>query len=238
MVFCRKKEHVKELFELFYQCLGPKGYYSPTGEEPEDDRTRLFAMYHKKTHKLVKSTIETEFRKENGTVRIVFCTIAFGMGVNVKGGNIVIHLGPSSGLDDYLQESGRVGRQKDINAHALLLKYKGCTRSRNISREMKDYVLNTSECRRVMLLKSFCSNPTANTLIPHSCCDVCAKKCRCLCTCKNEQCSCEKTCDVEAHQLDFEKQLLKLLCPQKVHTEKTSAQLHESTKLTSKQKAT
>ena len=85
LVCCRKKEHVKELFELFSQCLGQKAYYRPTGLEPLDDPTRLFTMYHKKTDKLVKGTIETEFCKENGTVRVVFCTIAFGMGVNVEG---------------------------------------------------------------------------------------------------------------------------------------------------------
>jgi ATP-dependent DNA helicase RecQ len=163
MVFCRRKEHVKELFELFTQCLGQKAYYRPTGEEPIDDRSRLFAMYHKKTHSLVKKTVETEFCKENGTVRVVFCTIAFGMGVNVKGGNVVIHLGPSGGLDDYLQESGRVGRDK-ANAHAILLKYKGCTCSRNITKQMKEYVRNTTECRRVLLLKPFVSNPQPNAI--------------------------------------------------------------------------
>ena len=67
-------------------------YARPKGNEPFYDRSRLFAMYHKKTHDLVKRTIETEFCKENGSVRVVFCTIAFGMGVNVKGGNMVIHL--------------------------------------------------------------------------------------------------------------------------------------------------
>ena len=85
LVFCRKKEHVKELFELFSHCLGQKAYYRPTGQEPLDDPTRLFTMYHKKTDNLVKGTIETEFCKENGTVRVVFCTIAFGMEVNVEG---------------------------------------------------------------------------------------------------------------------------------------------------------
>lgn len=85
LVFCRKKEHVKELFELFSHCLGQKAYYRPTGQEPLDDPTRLFTMYHKKTDNLVKGTIETEFCKENGSVRVVFCTIAFGMEVNVEG---------------------------------------------------------------------------------------------------------------------------------------------------------
>ena len=110
IVYCRRKEHVKELLELFSQRLGPKAYYGPTGQEPTDDCTRLFAMYHKKTHKLAIETVETEFCKENVTVRVVFCTVLFAMGVNVKGANIAVHLGLSADLDDYLQESGHVGR--------------------------------------------------------------------------------------------------------------------------------
>lgn len=64
MVFCRRKEDIKELFELFSQSLGPKAYVQPQGTEPMDDRTWLFAMYHKKTHDFVKRTIETEVCKE------------------------------------------------------------------------------------------------------------------------------------------------------------------------------
>lgn len=206
IVLCRRKEHVKELFELFTQCLGPKAYYRPTGKEPIDDRSRLFAMYHKKTHNLVKQTVETEFCKENGTVRVVFCTIAFGMGVNVKGGNVVIHLGPSSGLDDYLQESGRVGRSQ-ASSHAILLTYKGCTRN-HVSKQMKEFVRNKTDCRRVLLLKAFTRNPQPNT-VPHSCCDICAINCKCLCNCPDKKkCSCSKTCISTDHQSTFEN----LLC--------------------------
>ena len=39
----------------------------------------------KRTHHLVKDVVEKEFCKVDGTVRVVFCTIAFGMGVDVKG---------------------------------------------------------------------------------------------------------------------------------------------------------
>ena len=56
-------------------------------------------MYHKKTHDLVKETVENEFCKADGLVRVVFCTIAFGMGINVKGADTVIHLGPSGSLE-------------------------------------------------------------------------------------------------------------------------------------------
>lgn len=58
-------------------------------------------MYYKKIYDFVKRIIEIEFCKENGSVRVVFCTIVFGMGVNVKGGNMVIYLGFLSGIDDY-----------------------------------------------------------------------------------------------------------------------------------------
>ena len=205
MVFCRRKEDMKEMFELFSQCLETKAYTRPTGTEPVDDRTRLFAMYHKKTHDLVKRTIETEFCKENGSVRVVFCTIAFGMGVNVKGGNMVIHLGPSSGIDDYLQESGRIGRNNG-SAHAILLRYKGSTRSRNITKEMKEYTNNVTVCRRTLLLKSFTASPSQNPIL-HTCCDICADKCKCLCTCRSKVCVCKEKCRKGDQQSTFEKQL-------------------------------
>ena len=120
MAFCRGKEDTKELFQLFNQSLGPKAYVQSQGTEPLDDRTRLFVMYYMKAHQLVKQTIETEFYmyKGNGSVRVVFSTIAFGMGIFAKRGN-VMHLGPSSRVDDYLQECGRVGKNNEI-AHAIL----------------------------------------------------------------------------------------------------------------------
>lgn len=100
------------------------------------------------------------------------------MGINVKGGNVVMHLGPSSGVDDYLQESGRVGRNNE-SAHAILLRYKGCTRSRNITKEMKQYTKNETVCRRTLLLKSFTVSPTQSKIL-HTCCDICADQCKCL----------------------------------------------------------
>lgn len=48
---------MKELFELFSQSLGPKAYTRPKGTEPMDDRTQLFAMYHKKTQSCEKNNI-------------------------------------------------------------------------------------------------------------------------------------------------------------------------------------
>ena len=197
LIFCRKRAHVRELYELFEHCLGPKGYVLPTGEEPMDDRTRLFAMYHKKTHNLVKEVVEREIVKPNGGVRVIFCTIAFGMGVDVKGANLVIHMGPSSDIDDYVQECGRVGRDEASQSHAVLLKYSGCTRSKHIVNQMKEYVKNVDVCRRKLLMKPF-SEEFNKSVIGHNCCDICATSCACACTdCPENDCSCTAKCNVD-----------------------------------------
>ena len=202
LVFCRKKSHVKDLYETFHEVLGTHSYVLRNGDEPMDDRTRLFAMYHKKMHHLIKDVVEKEFCKVDGTVRVVFCTIAFGMGVDVKGAYMVVHLGPSSTIDSYIQECGRVGRTNERMSHAILLKYSGCTRSKNIEKAMKNYVNNTELCRRSLLMKPFLANGTIlndNELPPiagHMCCDVCAKKCICLCSCAGK-CECNMACNSE-----------------------------------------
>lgn len=65
--------------------------------------------------------MEKAFCKLDGSVRVVFCTIAFGMGVNVECTNLALHFGPASCLDDYLQEVGRIGRSNDKQSQAVLL---------------------------------------------------------------------------------------------------------------------
>jgi len=39
LIFCRKKDNVKDLYETFHEALGTKSYVLPTGEEPMDDST-------------------------------------------------------------------------------------------------------------------------------------------------------------------------------------------------------
>ena len=133
-------------------------------------------------------------------VRVVFCTIAFGMDINVEGAYIALHFGPSSCLDDYLQEIGRIGRSSDRQSHTVLLTYSGCTRSKNITNGMKEYVRNADVCRRSMLMQPFldCQDkPDEETRMErHSCCDVCAKMCRCVCLCKGK-CTYDNVCSSE-----------------------------------------
>ena len=66
------------------------------------------------------------------------------MGHDCRDVNTVVHYGPVNDIDDHLQESGRAGRDPLINCNAVMLRYKYCLGSQNITTEMKEYVKTES----------------------------------------------------------------------------------------------
>ena len=89
IIFCHRANDMTGLFRLFSTCLGDKQYVSLTNNLP-NDCNQLFAMYHKKTDPDIQETVQKSFGTIDGVVRVLFCTIAFGMGVDVKGIHNVI----------------------------------------------------------------------------------------------------------------------------------------------------
>ena len=45
-----------------------------------------------------------------GTVRVVFASVAIGMGIDLHGVDTIIHYGAPSNIEDYFQASGREGK--------------------------------------------------------------------------------------------------------------------------------
>ncbi len=74
---------------------------------------RLFGMYHSNTPAHNKQVIMENMQKADGVVRVVFATVALGMGVDFVGLNSIIHYGAPSSIENYFQESGRAGRSRD-----------------------------------------------------------------------------------------------------------------------------
>ena len=176
LIFCRSRKAVRDLYRFFDVGLG-QSQYVPNAEGFQDDRNRIFEMYHSRTDSDVKSSVQESFSGKDGTVRVLIATVAFGMGLNVNELYTVIHYGPSDDLDDYVQESGRVGRDGKLS-HAILLKYKQCLTGSRISQGMKEYAINSTECRRVKLFSVFPFDVKSHSLA-HLCCDVCEKNCNC-----------------------------------------------------------
>ena len=165
IVFCRSHRHCREMYS--------------TVSNRHPNLKKYIAMFHSTTEESAKENVIQSFDHEHGEVRILFATIAFGMGINVKGVNNIIHLGPPSDLDDYLQESGRAGRDGS-QSYAILINYPGCSGIFKTAESMKQYVKNERVCRRKLILEPFGYTPSTNhNLTLHLCCDVCAARCLC-----------------------------------------------------------
>ena len=67
----------------------------------------------------VKITNQEAFM--NGEVKIIVATSAFGMGVDKKDIRLVIHYDISDSLENYVQESGRAGRDPSLEADCYIL---------------------------------------------------------------------------------------------------------------------
>lgn len=66
-------------------------------------------MFHSCTDGHNKKVIMDRLCNPDGVVRVVFATMALGMGVDIRNLDFVVHYGAPRSIEDYFQESGRAG---------------------------------------------------------------------------------------------------------------------------------
>lgn len=108
IVYCRTLDMCANLYAHFHFELGDDSYFPPGSSKVSD--FRLFGMYHANTPEHNKEVIMNSLTKPDRVVRVVFATVALGMGVNMRDVNTIIHYGAPQSIEDYYQESGRGGR--------------------------------------------------------------------------------------------------------------------------------
>ena len=151
------------------------------------DKKHLVALFSSVTSDKRKKIILDDFTKEHSLIRILMATSAFGMGINVKGLHTVINYGASRTIDDYFQESGRVGRDGS-QSYSIILNYAGNLGKGKTEDDMRNYLKDNETCRRQTLLNHY-GQSTGNEVEKHFCCDTCAASCACG---GNGECDIEK----------------------------------------------
>ena len=76
----------------------------------DSNRDQLVNMFHRSVDEGSKEHVLLEFKKKQSEIRIMFCTIAFGMGVQVPDVRLIVHWGVAKSIMSYWQEIGRAGR--------------------------------------------------------------------------------------------------------------------------------
>ena len=167
IIYCRRYEECADLYIHFKEQLGDE-FTEPCGI-PDMPGYRLVDMYLSCTESCVKEEILAGITQQS-VLRIVICTIAFGMGIDCPDIRQIIHVGCSSDVEMYVQETGRAGRD-GLPALALLLNKKSSIRYADAA--IKEYVANTLQCRRDALFANFDSYVHVDSGTPCMCCDVC-----------------------------------------------------------------
>ena len=170
LVFCRTMNYCSILYQFFRNGLG-KDFVEPNdGPDTCNSKYRLIDMFHRYTDPNVRV-----FTSES-QLRIVICTISFGMGINCPNVRSVIHVGPPDNLESYIQETGRCGRD-GLPCQAMIIIKRRLPATLDYS--MKCYMNNDSRCRRDVLFETFENYTHVSLSSKCICCDVCKVNCEC-----------------------------------------------------------
>ena len=172
IIFARSYQDCTNLYLNISRSLGKYITY-PAGY-PNLLKYRLLTMYTRASTDDMKSSIMSIFTQENSILRLVIATTSFSMGIDIPDVREIIHWGPPSDLEQYVQEIGRAGRDGKDSVAMLMFEKP----NRYTKQGMRLYAECKAECRRKNLFSHFiqyehCDSPQCK------CCDICELSCDC-----------------------------------------------------------
>ena len=165
-----------DAFLYFSQFLAKSQYY-PVGAE-HASRNRLFAQFHAEYPQHEKDRILDEIIQGVCKTRVLFVTVAFGIGVDIPDIRKVIHIGVPKTMEEYFQETGRAGRDGKEAVATLYYNGRDIAKGKNPVDEVMRELATTNKCKREIILRYFGHEPPKRSNL-HSCCDFHKTVCKC-----------------------------------------------------------
>ena len=191
VIYVRKYSDCSNIYMLLKKKRG-SNFTEPAGS-PNLTGFRLIDMFSRVLTMDIKEEVLQSFSKP-GVLRIVIATTAFGMGIDCPDIRQIIHWGIPTTMEEYVQETGRSGRDGNSSV-AVLYRGKG---GRHATTKVKNYVANTTQCRRRMMFQDFILYSAESiTVTGCSCCDICRQSCIC------DRCVCQEMFDTSSSSLDL-----------------------------------
>ena len=176
LIYTQTRKQCATIFNVICSELEDKVYVNCK----PNPRLRIVDMFHGGTPDSVKKHIVSQLSIPDSCLRVVICTIAFGMGVNCSSVNESIHFGAPKSLEAYIQESGRIGRDGSPSISRVLY---NAMLLRGADHQVANYIKG-SQCRRHSLMSNFEKYKPASSS-NCMCCDNCSKSCTCSMSCND-----------------------------------------------------
>lgn len=164
-------------YKLFEFGFGAQQYFPPGSAAIPGNR--LFAQFHAPQTAEMKDEILKQLCSGTSTVRVIFATVAIGMGVDIPDIRAIIHVGPPCSVMAYFQETGRGGRDGKQSHAILYYNNRDIAQNRAGMQDDKNFCQSDRVCLRKMLLMSLDFELKISVQPPHNCCSVCKLECKC-----------------------------------------------------------
>ena len=188
-------ETIADCFIYFTEQMGKEQYHPPSANPVA--KNRLFTQYHAQYPEDERKWIVHELVNGTSNRRVLFVTVAFGMGIDCNNIRRIVHSGVPYTMEEYCEEVGRAGRdglQEMVDIY--FNSYDTSKARKNMTDTLRSYV-QSDKCKREIILKYFGYDVPDKQPKDHTCCDFHRKICQC------ETCQLVQAADqVEALALD------------------------------------